>query len=181
MDQNDHAPPPSTAAAVLSLGLLTAALVGVVGPAKVETPTIESGVVAAGLPNSVVGVAIALLVLLPETLAAVRNARRDRVQIGLNLALGSAMASIGLTIPVIAVASIWLSGPLTLGLSATHMVLLALTAAVGILTLMPGRATLLQATVHLVLCAAFLFLAANPRPTPARSQKGVAQHAVKRA
>jgi Ca2+:H+ antiporter len=64
----------------------------------------------------VVGVVIALLVLVPETLAAVRNARRDRAQISLNLALGLAMASIGLTIPAIAVASLWLTGPLLLGL-----------------------------------------------------------------
>ncbi|MEV6979664.1 hypothetical protein AB0M95_00090 [Sphaerisporangium sp. NPDC051017] len=109
-----------------------------------------------------VGVVIALLVLLPETLAAARNARRGRTQISLNLALGSAMASIGLTIPAIAVASIWVGGPLLLGLGATQIVLLALTAGVGILTVMPGRATLLQAAVHLCLCAAYLLLAANP-------------------
>jgi Ca2+:H+ antiporter len=158
----DHAAAPSTRAAMASLGLLLASLVAVVGLAKVESPTIESAVTAAGLPHSLVGVVIALLVLLPESLAAVRNARRDRVQTSLNLALGSAMASIGLTIPVIAIASIWLEGPLLLGLGATQIVLLALTAAVGILTVMPGRATLLQAAVHLAICTSFLFLAANP-------------------
>ena len=93
---------------------------------------------------------IALLVLLPETLAAVRAASRDRVQTSLNLALGSAMASIGLTIPVIAVAMIWLEGPLVLGLGATQIVLLGLTVVVGVLTVVPGRATLLQGGVHLV-------------------------------
>ncbi|MET8146412.1 hypothetical protein ABZU32_39400 [Sphaerisporangium sp. NPDC005288] len=153
---------PAAGAPLISLALLMAALVAVVGLAKVESGTIEHTVAAAGLPHAVVGVVIALLVLLPETLAAARNARRDRVQISLNLALGSAMASIGLTIPAIAVASIWLGGPLLLGLGATQIVLLALTAGVGILTVMPGRATLLQAAVHLALCAAYLFLAANP-------------------
>jgi Ca2+:H+ antiporter len=103
---DEHANPPSIGAALASLGLLAVALVSVVGLAKVESPTIESGVVAAGLPSSVVGVVIALLVLLPETVAALRAARRDRVQISLNLALGSAMASIGLTVPAVAVASI---------------------------------------------------------------------------
>ncbi len=78
-----------------SLGLWFAALIAVVGLAKVESTTIESTVSTAGLPQSVVGVVIALLVLLPEALAAVRNARRDRTQISLSLALGSAMASIG--------------------------------------------------------------------------------------
>jgi Ca2+:H+ antiporter len=142
--------------------LLLVALVAVVGDAKAVSPTIESGVSTAGLPHAVVGVAIALLVLLPETLAAVRAARRNRVQTSLNLALGSAMASIGLTIPVIALATIWLEGPLLLGLGATHMVLLALTVVVAALTVVPGRATPLQGGVHLAILAAYVFLAMSP-------------------
>ncbi|MGV9405697.1 calcium:proton antiporter [Streptomyces sp. NPDC003674] len=159
---DDHAGPPSARTARISLGLLGLALIGVVGLAKGVSPTIESGVEAAGLHQAVVGVIIALLVLLPETIAALRAARRDRVQTSLNLALGSAMASIGLTIPAVALASIWLSGPLVLGLSATHMLLLALTVVVSSLTVVPGRATPLQGGVHLVLFAAYLELAINP-------------------
>ncbi|MFI6293653.1 calcium:proton antiporter [Nonomuraea sp. NPDC050790] len=157
-----HAPQPTTRTAMTSLALLLVALVAVVGLAKVESPIIESLVSDAGLPHAVVGVVIALLVLLPETIAAVRAARRDQFQISLNLSLGSAMASIGLTIPAIALASIWLEGPLVLGLGGTHMVLLALTVGVSTLTVVPGRATLLQSGVHLVLFAAFLFLAVSP-------------------
>ncbi|MEV5837087.1 ionic transporter y4hA [Nocardia sp. NPDC052112] len=153
---------PTVRATLLSLIMLVVALVGVVGLAKVVSPSIESTVASAGLPQSAVGVVIALLVLLPETLAAVRAARRDQVQISLNLALGSAMASIGLTIPAIAVATIWLDGPLVLGLGATQMVLLALTVVVGVLTVVPGRATLLQGGVHVALFSAFVFLAASP-------------------
>ncbi|MBV2357711.1 ionic transporter y4hA [Streptomyces sp. J2-1] len=159
---NEHADPPTRRAAGISLGLLGVALVGVVGLAKGVSPTIESGVQAAGLHQAVVGVVIALLVLLPETIAALRAARRDRVQTSLNLALGSAMASIGLTIPAVALASVWLSGPLVLGLSSTHMLLLALTVVVSSLTVVPGRATPLQGGVHLVLFAAYLELAINP-------------------
>ncbi|MFC4062340.1 calcium:proton antiporter [Planomonospora corallina] len=159
---DEHAAPPSARSAVLSLGMLLVSLVAVVGLAKTESPAIEAAVTAAELPHSVVGVVIALLVLLPETLAAVRAALRDRVQISLNLALGSAMASIGLTIPTIAVASLWLDGRLVLGLDATHMVLLGLTVVVGTLTVVPGRATMLQSGVHLVLLACFLFLAVSP-------------------
>ena len=96
--------------------------------------------------------------LLPETLAA----GRGLVQTSLDLALGSAMATIGSTIPVIAVASRWLAGPLVLGLEATQLVLLALTVVVGVLTVVPGRATRLQGGIDLVLLAAFLFLAVNP-------------------
>ena len=161
-EDGEHADPPSNRTALISLGLLVLALISVVGLAKVESPAIEAGVAAAGFPQSFVGVVIALLVLLPETLAAVRAAARDRIQTSLNLALGSAMASIGLTIPAIAVASIWLEGPLTLGLGSTQMVLLGLTVVVSVLTVVPGRATRLQGGVHLVLMAAFLFLSINP-------------------
>jgi Ca2+:H+ antiporter len=80
----------------------------------------------------------------------------------MNLALGSAMASIGLTIPAIALASVWLSGPLVLGLDASDMVLLAMTVAVGTLTFVAGRATIVQGGLHLALCAAYLVLAVSP-------------------
>ena len=160
--EQGHQAAPSARAALLSLGLLLVALVDVVGLAKVLSHSIESAVKAAGAPPSFVGVVIALLVLAPETLAAVRAARREQVQISLNLGYGSAMASIGLTIPSIAVATIWLKGPLLLGLGATQVVLLTLTVAVSILTVVPGRATRLQGGIHLVLLAAFVFLAIKP-------------------
>ena len=161
-DAEEHAEAPTDREALGSLAMLVVALVAVVGLAKIESAPIEDAVDAIGAPQSAVGVVIALLVLLPETLAAVRNARRDRVQTSFNLALGSAMASIGLTIPVIALASIWLEGPLVLGLGQTQTVLLVITAIVGALTVLPGRATLQEGGVHLVLFAAFLFLAVNP-------------------
>lgn len=159
---DDHAPPPTSRAALTSLGMLLVSLVAVVGLAKVESPAIEEAVAAVGFPPSFVGVVIAMLVLLPETLAAVRAAARGRIQTSLNLAYGSAIASIGLTIPTIALASTWLDGPLVLGLGPTQMVLFALTVVVSVLTVVPGRATRLQGGVHLVLLAAFLFLAVNP-------------------
>ncbi|NHA66672.1 calcium:proton antiporter [Phycicoccus flavus] len=162
VDEEDHADPPSDREAGLSLGLLLLSLVAVVGLAKVESPAIEAGVLAAGLPLAFVGVVIALLVLLPETIAAANAARRERIQVSLNLAMGSAMASIGLTIPTLAVASVWIDTPLQLGLGTTQIVLLGITAVVAVLTVVPGRATRLQGTVHLVLMAAFLFLSMSP-------------------
>lgn len=162
LNDDDHADPPSDRTALISLALLVASLVAVVGNAKVVSPSIESGVASAGMPQAVVGIIIALLILLPETLAAVRAARRRRVQISLNLAYGSAMASIGLTIPVIAIAQIWIDGPLVLGLGDTEIVLLVLTLLTSVLTVVPGRATILQGGIHLSLLAAFLFLAASP-------------------
>ena len=161
-DDDGHADPPGVRAAVISGATLVLALVAVVGLAKVESGAIKDGVHHLGLPDTVVGVVIALLVLLPESIAAIRQAMADRVQISLNLAYGSAMASIGLTIPAIAVASIWLDGPLLLGLESTQIVLLFISMLVATLTVVPGRAKTLHGGLHLVLLAAFLFLAANP-------------------
>lgn len=161
-EDESHADPPSSKESWTSLGLLLVALVAVVGLAEQESPIIERAVTAVGFPQTFVGVVIAALVLLPETLAAVRAARRGRIQISLNLAYGSAMASIGLTIPAIALASVWLKGPLVLGLGATQLVLLALTVVISMLTVVPGRATRLQGEVHLVLLAAYVFLAIIP-------------------
>lgn len=161
-DEDSHATAPSTRTALLSLGLLLVALVAVVGLAKLESKPIESAVTAIGLPQSFVGVIIALVVLLPEGIAASKAAARSRMQTSLNLALGSAIASIGLTIPSIAVASIWLPGALHLGLGASQIVLLLLTVVVSILTIMPGRAMRLQGGIHLILFAAFVFLSIAP-------------------
>ncbi|TYL52090.1 ionic transporter y4hA [Nocardioides sp. BGMRC 2183] len=162
LDGDGHADPPTGREAMISLCLLAVALVTVVGLAKVESYAIEDVVDWLDLPHAVVGVSIALLVLAPETIAAVRAALRDRVQISLNLGYGSAMASIGLTIPAIAVASIWLPGELALGLDPVQLVLLTLSAVVSVLTVVPGRAKPMNGAVHLVLLAAFLFLTISP-------------------
>jgi Ca2+:H+ antiporter len=161
-DLDGHADPPTGREATASLGLLLVALVSVVGLAKVESPPIEDVVESLGFPHAVVGIVIALLVLLPESIAAVRAAARQRTQIALNLAYGSAMASIGLTIPALAVASIWIDSPLELGLGTTEMVLLLLSALVGVLTVVPGRAKPLAGGIHLVILTAFVFLTIAP-------------------
>lgn len=157
-----HAEPPSVGETWVSVGLLMAALVAVVGLAKVLSHPIESGLTGMGLPYSMVGVVIALLVLAPETLAAVNNARGDRMQVSLNLAYGSALASIGLTIPVVAVAMIWLPGELSLGLEPMQIVLLAISVVISVLTLAEGRALIQQGVVHLALLATFIFFSAMP-------------------
>jgi Ca2+:H+ antiporter len=153
---------PTTRGTVASLALLVVALVGVVGLAKVESPAIADAVESIGAPASAVGVVLALLVLLPEGITAIHRARNDEVQTSLNLAYGSAIASIGLTIPAIALASIWLDGRLILGLDNAQIVLFALTVVLGGLTVLPGRATLQEGAVHLAVFAAFLVLAVNP-------------------
>ena len=157
-----HADLPSAAMTWRSLALLVLSLCAVVGLGKALAPSVETAVLQAGLPQAVVGVVVGLLVLLPETGAALRAAARNRLQIGLNLALGSALASIGLTIPAVAIVSLWLDLPLVLGLAPKEIVLLAVTFWVSSLTLTTGRASLMQGAVHLVLFAAFIFLTLFP-------------------
>lgn len=158
----DHDAKPSARVALGSLFLLGVALVAVVGLAKVLAPVIKGAVAAASAPPAVVGIAIAVLVLLPETTASLRAALRNRMQTSLNLALGSALATIGLTIPAVALVAIFLDIPLLLGLPPKEVGLLALTLLVSTITLAGGRATVLQGAVHLVLFAAFMFLAIVP-------------------
>jgi Ca2+:H+ antiporter len=158
-----HAEPPSMLQTWVSFALLLLSLGAVVGFAKVLSPVIERAVDAAGAPKSLIGIAIAVLVLMPETSAAVRAARANRLQTSMNLAIGSALASIGLTIPVVAAASVVLGIPLVLGLDEPKdIVMLALTFVVSAVTLATGRTHMMQGAVHLVMFAAFLFLALVP-------------------
>src|SRR5262245_15672178 len=157
-----HAEPPTALEAWVSSGLLLLSLVAVVGLAKLLSPTIEGAVEAADAPRAVVGIVVAALILLPEAWAAVRAARADRLQTSFNLAIGSALACIGLTVPVVVVASIAFQLPLVLGLPSTDIAMLVLTFVVSAFTLGTGRTYMMQGAVHLVLFAAFLFLAFVP-------------------
>jgi len=161
-DSNVHAPKPSNLKTLISVGLLLVTLVAVVGLAKALSPAIEAGVQAAGAPKTIVGIAIALLVLLPESYAAVRASRANRLQSSLNLALGSALASIGLTIPAVAAISIIFDLPLSLGISSVNMILMYLSLFIGALTLAIGRTTVLQGAVHLIIFFEYLFLSLVP-------------------
>ena len=158
----DHAEPPTAREAWISFGLLVLALVSVVGLAKVLSPSIEAAVEAAGAPRAVVGIVIAMLVLLPESWAAARAARADRLQSSMNLSIGSALACIGLTIPVVALAALAYDLPLVLGLGAKDLVLLAVTFLISAFTLGTGRTHMMQGAIHLVMFAAFVFLAFVP-------------------
>ena len=157
-----HADKPSNLKTTLSAFLLLFSLVVVVGLAEALNPAIEAGVKAAGAPKTVVGIAIAMLVLMPEGYAAVRAARANRLQSSLNLALGSALASIGLTIPTVAAIAIFFNLPISLGISSLNMTLMYLSFFIGALTLAIGRTTLLQGVVHLIIFFEFLFLSLVP-------------------
>jgi len=161
-EEDAHALPPPSSVALLSAGLLFASLILVVVLAKLLTPTLELVIASIGAPRSVVGIVIAGLVLLPEGLASYRAARANRLQTSMNLALGSVLATIGLTIPAVAGVWILLSKPLTLGLGTKEELLLALTLIVSLLTIGTGRTSVRQGIVHLVVVAVFLFLSVVP-------------------
>ena len=161
-DQETHAAPPTNRQAWLSLALLLVSLVAVVLLAKSLAPTIETAVAAAGAPPALVGIIIAALVLLPEGVAALRAARANQLQTSMNLALGSALASIGLTIPAVAIVSLATGWTLTLGIDLKSTVLLILSLLVATLSLGTGRTTVLQGMVHLVIFAVYLFTTVVP-------------------
>ena len=166
LDPMPDAPGHGKAARQSALGwtllALVASLVAVVLLAKALAPGITASLDAIGAPEAATGVFIAALVLLPESLAAFRAARANRLQTSLNLAIGSALASIGLTIPVVAVLSLVMGWTLELGLDSREVVLLALALLVSTLSLGTGRTTLLHGAVHLVIFGVFLFTTIVP-------------------
>lgn len=157
-----HHTPPDNKGFVAACILLPTALVSVVLVAELLAPVIELSVHKAGLPVAIVGVVIAMLVLLPEATAAIRAAADNRLQTSMNLALGSALASICLTIPTVSMLTLFMGKPLALGLESEHIVLLLLSIFFSTITLAMGRTTILQGAVHLVIFGAYLTFAAVP-------------------
>lgn len=157
-----HAEPPTKKIAILSTALLLLCLGAVVLLAKRLSPVIERGVAEVNAPKSLVGIIVALVILLPEGLAALRAARKNRLQTSLNLALGSALASIGLTIPAVAMVSVFTGFPVTLGIDTKSMLLLILSLFTIMLSFGTGRTNILQGVVLLVIFAVYLFTTVVP-------------------
>jgi Ca2+:H+ antiporter len=153
---------PGNTATAISAILLMACLAAVVLLAKKLAPSLESAVLRVGAPNAAVGVIIAAIVLLPEGLAALRAARANRLQTSLNLALGSALASIGLTIPAVSVLSLYMQTQLVLGIDAKSTVLLMLSLFITAIALRTGRTILLHGIVLLVIFVVYLFTTVVP-------------------
>lgn len=160
--EETHADPPTALTTILSLLLLLVSLGAVVLLAKTLAPAIEKGVVNLGAPKSLVGIIVALVILLPEGLAALRAARKNRLQTSLNLALGSALASIGLTIPAVAIVSILTGLPVTIGIDTKSTVLLVLSLFTIMLSFATGRTTVLHGVVLLMIFAVYLFTTIVP-------------------
>ena len=153
---------PSRNQTYLALALLLVCLAAVVLLAKSLSPTVEQLVALAGMPKPVVGLVIAGFVLLPEGMAAIRAAQQNQLQTSINLAYGSVIASIGLTIPVVALISVYLGQKLILGLDAKDIVLLTLTLLLNMFTIQTGRTTILQGAILLIVFASFLVFSITP-------------------
>ncbi|MET0482033.1 MAG: ionic transporter y4hA, partial [Aestuariivirgaceae bacterium] len=153
---------PSNRDVALSFLLLLVSLVGVILLAKKFAAVVEAGTEAIGAPEPVVGVIVALLILLPESVAAVQSARRDELQKSINLALGSSLATIGMTVPAVAAMSMILGQQLVLGLDGKAILLLNVTLLISVLTFGTGRTNILYGFIHLVIFGTFLFLTFVP-------------------
>jgi Ca2+:H+ antiporter len=146
----------------LSVALLLVSLCGVVLLAKKFSLVVDAAAAAIGAPPAFAGVVVALLILLPESVSAVDAARKNDLQKSINLALGSSLATIGLTVPAVAVAAYALDKQLVLGLSEQNMVELFLTFVLSMLTFGTGRTNILFGLVHMVVFAIFVFLVFVP-------------------
>jgi Ca2+:H+ antiporter len=153
---------PTARLTAASVGLLLVALVAVVLLAKGVSPFIQAAVAGVGAPPALVGVIVAAIVLLPESMTAVRAARDDQLQTSINLALGSGVASIGLTVPTVSLVAWWTDSPMALGVTPGGAVLLTLSFMMALITYGTGRASLLSGVVHLILLATWLFLIVVP-------------------
>jgi Ca2+:H+ antiporter len=158
----DHGALPSPGQLWESVVLLLIGLGAVVLLAKGVSGSIEAAILAAGAPTEAIGLLVAVLVLLPETVAALRAARRNELQKSLNLALGSSLATIGLTIPAVSVLALAIGIPLELGIDMQDTVLLVLTFAISIVTFGSGRTNILPGFVHLAMFAVFVFFVFVP-------------------
>jgi Ca2+:H+ antiporter len=146
----------------LSIALLLLSLLAVVLLAKKFSLVVDTGIALAGAPPAFAGVLVAVLILLPESVAAVAAARKNDLQKSINLALGSSLATIGLTIPAVAAAAYLLDKQLVLGLDGQEMVLLLLTFVLSMLTFGTGRTNILFGLVHIVVFAVFVLMVFVP-------------------
>jgi Ca2+:H+ antiporter len=153
---------PSNRQVTISVVMLILALCGVILIAKKFALIVEAGLSHIGAPQAVAGIIIAMVVLTPESITAVQAARRNELQKSLNLALGSSLATIGLTIPAVAITNIIIGNQIEIGLSSRDTLLLALTLFLSLLTLGSGRTNILAGLVHLVVFATYLFLVFVP-------------------
>lgn len=161
-DKTIHLEPPNKATTITSLVFLLICLAIVVFSAKSLAPYMETIILDWGLPKSLLGIVVATIVLLPESIAAIRAALNNRIQTSLNLSIGSALACIGLSIPVLVIASKIMGIPMTLGVDSKSMILVFVSILTLISALGAGKTNILQGVIHIILFFAWLFFVIVP-------------------
>lgn len=137
---------------------LVLTMVPIILLAKSMARLIDHGIAGLGLPQALGGFLVAILVLSPEGLAAAKAALANRLQRTVNIALGSGLATIGLTIPAVLIVGFITGRTVELGLGAVDMVLLLLTLVVSIVNFTSGRTNVMQGAIHLLLFIAYVVL-----------------------
>lgn len=161
----EHAGGPlSPARFVRAVVMLLVSLAGVVSLSEHVAGSVEDFLATLPLadPDAVTGALVATLLLLPEGISAVRAASCNHLQHSLNIALGSALASIALTIPAMAAISMMLGLPMVLGLDPEDRTMMVLTFVLSILSFGTGRTNALNGVVHLILFCVYLMLTVVP-------------------
>jgi Ca2+:H+ antiporter len=138
--------------------LLVVSLLGAVLLSKAFGTFLKTGLASLGAPQGLPGFLVALLILFPESITALRASRANELQRSINLALGSSLATIGLTLPAVAGISLYLGRDLILGLDSKATVLLILTLLVSTLTFGTGRTNILYGFIHLIIFATYILL-----------------------
>src|SRR5680860_45446 len=156
-----HAKPSSSEIAIHTL-LLIITVLPIVLLAKQLATLVDHGIAALGAPTALGGVLIALIVFTPEGMSALRAALANQLQRAVNLCLGAALSTIGLTVPAVLAIGMITGQSVILGLSPADMVLLAVTLAVSMLTFSVSRTTVLEGAVHLVLFFVYIVLIFSP-------------------
>jgi Ca2+:H+ antiporter len=155
-----HAPPGGSVP--LRMARLLATLLPVVLLAKQLAKVLDKVIHAVGAPPALGGVLIALIVFTPEGLAALRAVSLNRMQRAINLCLGAAASTIGLTVPALLLIGVITGQNLVLGLSPAHMVILALTLILSTLTFSGSRTNALNGAMHLVVFFVYVTLIFSP-------------------
>jgi Ca2+:H+ antiporter len=146
----------------LSIALLLISLLAVVLLAKKFSLVVDAVADRIGAPPAFAGLLVALLILMPEGVSAIAAARKNDLQKSINLALGSSLATIGLTIPAVGIATYALDQQLVLGLNPANTALLFLTFLLSMLTFGTGRTNVLFGLVHMVVFAVYVFMVFVP-------------------
>jgi Ca2+:H+ antiporter len=155
-------PPAGSRAILRSTAGLVLAVVPIVLLAEHLGGFIDFGIETLHAPEALGGLVVSALVLAPEGLGAFRAAVADRMQRAVNICLGSALATIALTVPAVLIAAGFQRHALILGLPGVNAILLYATLIVSLITFLGGRANVLQGKVHLMLFVAYLFFIVYP-------------------